>query len=364
MMDCDFTEKISLLVDGELMPHEAARLSAHVGGCAACQEARGAFLLLRQELRSYEWTHDAHAQSKALASILVDRTFGRNAAAPSAGEHGRRLPTPREVVRRLSERVAEASGGRRLRPALVMTLAMLLIGTALGLRWLMVSRTPPGTRQSDAPAVASMNGRPVQAAAVAATGATSVEGFDAGDGSADHRATTRKTLRTAGATPNPRGGREQARGRRGGYLTGHERAEDLRRDSRPDLASVGSHALSPSAATDPAPGIGRHAERVERLLRSFRNARLTESESTLDVADARRLSKHLLYTNITLRREAAGVGDLPVEGWLDSLEPILLDISNLPDDPSPDAVGSIKERIRRRQLVGILQAQGMLAARP
>jgi len=117
-----------------------------------------------------------------------------------------------------------------------------------------------------------------------------------------------------------------------------------------------------ATAADPSLRIGRHAERVERLLRSFRNARLTESDPTLDVADARRLSKRLLYNNIALRREAASAGDLPVEGLLDSVEPILLDISNLPNTPSPDAVGSIKERINRRQLVGALQAQGMLAS--
>jgi hypothetical protein len=119
-----------------------------------------------------------------------------------------------------------------------------------------------------------------------------------------------------------------------------------------------------ASAADTSPRIGRHAERVERLLRSFRNASLTESDPTLDVADARRLSKRLLYSNIALRREAAGAGDLPVEGLLDSVEPILLDISNLPDAPSPDAVGSIKERIRRRQLVGVLQAQAMQSSKP
>ena len=110
--------------------------------------------------------------------------------------------------------------------------------------------------------------------------------------------------------------------------------------------------------------VGRHAERVERLLRSFRNARLNENDPTLDAAEARRLSKRLLYSNIALRREAAGAGDLSVKGWLDSLEPILIDISNLPNRPSQDAVGSIKERIRRRQLIGVLQTQAMLASKP
>ena len=122
--------------------------------------------------------------------------------------------------------------------------------------------------------------------------------------------------------------------------------------------------LRAEAADDPSLRIGRHAERLERLLRSFRNARLTKGDPTLDVSEARRLSRRLLYSNIALRREAAGAGDPSVEGLLDSVEPILLDISNLPDKPSPDAVGSIKERIRRRQLVGVLQAQAMLASKP
>jgi hypothetical protein len=144
-----------------------------------------------------------------------------------------------------------------------------------------------------------------------------------------------------------------------------EVAQAVEPNTLPSSASVNALYATESlrAAADPALRIGRHAERVERLLRSFRNARLTESDPTLDVADARRLSKRLLYSNIALRREAASAGDLHVEGLLDSVEPILIDISNLPDTPSPDAVGSIKERIHRQQLVGVLQAQGMLAAR-
>ena len=97
-MDCNFTEQVSLLVDGELAPHEAARLSAHVEGCAACQQAREAFLLLRQELRSYELAPDPHAQSAALAAILGSRASEREDAAPSAGVWGVRPTTPRGMV--------------------------------------------------------------------------------------------------------------------------------------------------------------------------------------------------------------------------------------------------------------------------
>ena len=42
-MDCDFTEEVSLLVDGELTPQEAARLGAHIEGCAACRQAQTDF---------------------------------------------------------------------------------------------------------------------------------------------------------------------------------------------------------------------------------------------------------------------------------------------------------------------------------
>src|ERR1051325_6017721 len=76
-MDCNFTEEVSLLVDGELAPQEAARLGAHVEGCAACRQARESFLLLRQELRSYEWTRDPNVQRAALSSILNAPTSQR-----------------------------------------------------------------------------------------------------------------------------------------------------------------------------------------------------------------------------------------------------------------------------------------------
>jgi negative regulator of sigma E activity len=379
-MDCDFTQEVSLLVDGEMAPHEAARLRAHVEGCATCQQAREAFLLLRQELRSYERAPDPHAQSRALAAILDSRTSASEVASPSAGASGRRFPPPRETVRGLWGRLNEAPHVRRLRPAHVATLALLLIATALGLRWLAGSRTSPGTRQPGAPALADMNGQPARATSATEAGATRADGSDAVDSPTVYEAKTQKPTHPAGTKPNPVGARENAQVRRGVYRTGRERREGLSRDSRTDVARAGSYTSPPSssnvvvapdgaggrlmAAAAPVLRIGRHAERVERLLRSFRNARLSESDPTLDAADARRLSKRLLYSNIALRREAADAGDLPVEGWLDSLEPILLDISNLPNNPSPDAVGSIKERIRRRQLVGVLQAQVMLASNP
>jgi hypothetical protein len=385
-MVCEFTEEVSLLVDGELPPHEAARLRAHVEACAGCRQAREAFLLLRRELRSYERTPDPHAQSKALAAILSGPSEEETAAPSAAVRAGRRV-TPREAGRLPWERLAEVFGVRRLRPAHAATLALLLIATALGLRWLAGSHTSDGTRRPDAPASANTNSQPARTEALAEDREKKSEDSDTVNSPTILQEKAQKPKHLARITSSSRAGRENAQVRRDGYRVGRERLEVLSRESRREglsgeapheTARTGTHASQPSpesaapytagspraTASDPSQRIGRHAERAERLLRSFRNARLNDTDLTLDVADARRLSKRLLYSNIALRREAAGAGDLPVEGLLDSLEPILLDISNLPDRPSPDAVGSIKERIRRRQLVGVLQAQAMLASKP
>jgi hypothetical protein len=366
-MGCDFTEEVSLLVDGELSPHEAARLRAHMECCAVCRQAREAFLLLRRELRSYQWTPDPHAQSKALAAILDPRTSAGEVTAPSPGR-----------VSGWFGSLVEAFGVRGPRLAHVVALALLLIATALGLRWFIGSHTPSRTTQTEAPVAANKKGQPVRSEAAAEDVGKNSDDADAADSPTVHQTKTPKPPRPAGVKPSPRAERENAQARRD-YRTGRRTRESLGRDLTHEVARMATNTPRPSraniatpyaalsaraAAADPAMRIGRHAERVERLLRSFRNARLNDDDPTLDLADARRLSKRLLYSNIALRREAAGAGDLPAEGWLDSLEPILLDISNLPDNPSPDAVGSIKERIRRRHLVGVLQAQAMSTSRP
>jgi hypothetical protein len=272
----------------------------------------------------------------------------------------------------LWERLDVAFGGRGIRPAHVATLALLLIATALGLRWL-IGSTPLRTRPSEAPLTANVDKPPTRMEDASKRS----ENSNAGDDSAAYQAKSRKSARPAAVKPPSRGERESAQvgrdyraGRRTREGFSHASPQDVARTETSTSRLSPAHPFAPyasgnlrAAAADPASRIGRHAERVERLLRSFRNARLNDDDPTLDVADARRLSKRLLYSNIALRREAAGAGDISVKGWLDSLEPILLDISNLPNNPSPDAVGSIKERIRRRQLVGVLQAQAMLASR-
>ena len=119
-MTCErVLEQLSDYLDGELSPPEAARLSAHIEGCAPCRQAQEAFLLFRQELRAYDWAPDPLVQSRALSAILNSRTAEAEAVTPSVWE-----------------RLADRFTLRHLRPAHVATLAFLLIVTALGVRWL------------------------------------------------------------------------------------------------------------------------------------------------------------------------------------------------------------------------------------
>jgi hypothetical protein len=50
------------------------------------------------------------------------------------------------------------------------------------------------------------------------------------------------------------------------------------------------------------------------------------------VTNAKR-AQQLVYQNMMLRREADAAGDVQIASLLESLEPILLDIANLPDKP-------------------------------
>ncbi|HKG21120.1 MAG TPA: hypothetical protein VKC34_04410 [Blastocatellia bacterium] len=108
----------------------------------------------------------------------------------------------------------------------------------------------------------------------------------------------------------------------------------------------------------------RHFEKAQVLLRSFRNASAAKGESTLDISYEKEMSRNLLSRNIVLRRGVEARGIYPLEDVLSSLEPILIDIANLAEKPSVDDVNSIKQRMRRKEIVATLQvysAQASLA---
>ena len=106
-----------------------------------------------------------------------------------------------------------------------------------------------------------------------------------------------------------------------------------------------------------------HFEKSETLLLSFRNVRLNEPNSAIEVGYERKRAQQLVYQNMILRREADAAGDVQISSLLESLEPILIDIANLPDRPKEDAVRTIRERVERKNIVPLLRVNSTALAR-
>ena len=92
-----------------------------------------------------------------------------------------------------------------------------------------------------------------------------------------------------------------------------------------------------------------HIEKSQMFLRSFRNA-------PEDIAVEKQRFQKLLSRNVLLRCEAIAKGNLVEEEVLTSLEPILIDITNLPDHASAKDVRSVAETIKKTEIVAMLQA--------
>lgn len=103
----------------------------------------------------------------------------------------------------------------------------------------------------------------------------------------------------------------------------------------------------------------RHFEKSHLLLRAFRNA--AAGEGAEEIAEDRQRSRALLFKNVLLRREAEAKGNLAVEQVLTDLEPLLLDIANLPEGATPDDVRAVCERMQKREIIATLQ---VYSARP
>jgi hypothetical protein len=105
----------------------------------------------------------------------------------------------------------------------------------------------------------------------------------------------------------------------------------------------------------------KHFEKAQLFLRAFRNLDSADSASVTEIADDKQRSRALLFKNVLLRREAETKGNLPVEQVLSDLEPLLIDIANLPDKATPDDIRTIHERVQKREMIATLQ---VYAARP
>ena len=106
-----------------------------------------------------------------------------------------------------------------------------------------------------------------------------------------------------------------------------------------------------------------HFEKSETLLVAFRNVRLNGPGSAKEVDHERQRAKQLVLQNMMLRREADAAGDVQTSSLLESLEPILIDIANLPDRPDDNAVRVIRQRVERKNIVPLLRVNSTVLAR-
>jgi hypothetical protein len=97
-----------------------------------------------------------------------------------------------------------------------------------------------------------------------------------------------------------------------------------------------------------------HFEQSQNLLRSIRNVTVADGEDEIDVTYDKALSQRLLNENVVLRREAEMKAKFPTKTLLADLEPLLIDIANLPDHARPEEVRAIKERVDKTEIVAAL----------
>ena len=69
-MGCDQTEKISLLIDGELATEDARLLELHLSTCNQCNQVRADFLGLRSQISAYALSGEPSLPRHALAKVL------------------------------------------------------------------------------------------------------------------------------------------------------------------------------------------------------------------------------------------------------------------------------------------------------
>ena len=308
-MSCSFTEKISSLIDGELAPSEAREVERHILTCVECEQVRADFLNLRSQIAGFETSLQPVVQNRELKRIL------------SRGD--------RASVRGLRWGWST--------PAIAFA-TLLVVGAIIGLIFYQTSKTNQRAPQETIAAVASPSPAPSPEPTPEPTPEQSKEEKEpAIPKRADQPSAPKRPLQ-----------REPKPGEQFALVT-----EPAATPSIPERM--------PSADSDTLTQI--HFAKSETLLVAFRNVRLNERGAAEQVADERKRAQQLVMQNMILRRQADANGDVNTASLLESLEPILLDIANLPDKPDNTKVRTIRERVERKNIVPLLQVNSALLAR-
>ena len=304
-MSCNFTERISSLIDGELLAAEAREVERHLLGCSDCQQVRADFLNLRSQIAGFESSLDPSVQNRALKKILA---------------------TPRRAPARGFAWGFGASA--------VAFATLLIVAAIIGLLMYKSSNTRTNEQR-----LAAQTPKPVPAASV------------------------QQKQPEPEASPAPSKDNEQTAPRRS-PSPAPAKKQPLVREPKPgeQFASIPSMP-EPVRSADAQTMTALHFEKAETLLVAFRNVRLNEPDTATEVAYERKRAQQLVLQNMMLRREADVAGDVQTSSLLENLEPILIDISNLPDKPDKDAVRVIRQRVERKNIVPLLRVNSTALAR-
>ena len=312
-MNCDFTEKISQLIDGELSEVEAREVQRHLTQCVVCQEARADFLSFRSEISNYNPSLHPASQADALKRIL-----------------GQPVEQPR--VTPAKPKLGWSWG---FAPRAIAFASLILIAALVGFivyRATQNKETPPAqiTQKNPipvfvpSPQVTPNNHEPVHAAPPKSDSAPA------------------KSKQIRRMSPLVRDGSNIAQ---------------VQPDADTTQPSNTEKAGDIQALT------AMHLQKSELLLRAFRNVRVAKAGGPVEVAYEQKLAQQLIVRNMMLKREADAAGDIQVASLLENLEPILLDIANLPKRAGTDDVRVINERVERKNIVALLQVNSTVLAR-
>jgi anti-sigma factor RsiW len=94
----------------------------------------------------------------------------------------------------------------------------------------------------------------------------------------------------------------------------------------------------------------KHIEQTQNFLRSIKNVAIADGDDEIDVTYDKALSRRLLNENVVLRRDAEMKAKFPTKTLLADLEPLLIDIANLPDHARAEDVRVIKERVQKTEI--------------
>ena len=308
-MNCSFTEKVSSLIDGELSAVEAREVERHLPGCNECQQLRADFLNLRTHIASFETALKPEVQNRALKKILGT---------------DRRVP---------------ARGLRWSFGTSAVAFATLVIAAAI-IGLLFYQSFNKNDRNQEQ--VAQQKQNPTPAPSVS----------------------TEQSKQQPQATPEPAREQQPAPNKGNEETPKRQPPKKIVREPKPgEQFAVVPAVPAPIRPADAQTLTAMHFENSETLLLAFRNVRLNEPGTANEVSHERNRAKQLVLQNMLLRREADKTGDVQVSSLLESLEPILIDIANLPDRPDESAVRTIRQRVERKNIVPLLRVNSTALAR-